>query len=79
MKSLLKYVSLWLPFAYATAISGVALSAWSQSAIASPPGYPALIAFLPMAFFFSALVTQNHIAKLERQIASVEQPMIAAK
>jgi hypothetical protein len=32
-----------------------------------------LIAFLLMAFFFSAISMQNHISRLEKRIASLEK------
>lgn len=73
MKTSLRYLMLWLPFAYSAAISGITLFGWSQSNIALPPGFPAFFAFLPMAFFFSALVTQSHISRLEKRIASLEK------
>jgi hypothetical protein len=38
-----------------------------------PAGFPAFIAFLPMAFLFSAANTQNHISRLERRIESLEK------
>ncbi len=73
MKSSLKYASLWIPFIFWVAITGIVLWGWSKSAISTPAGFPAFIAFLPMAFFFSALSTQNHIARLERRIESLEK------
>ena len=72
MKSSLKYVSLWIPFVYVVALSGIALHAWSRSPISSPPGLMPFIAFLPMAFLFSAIYLQNHVARLEKRIASLE-------
>jgi hypothetical protein len=74
MKNSLKYVSLWIPFVYSMAITGLALFGWGHSTVSLPPGFPALIAFLPMAFFFSALSTQSHLSRLERQIESVGKP-----
>jgi uncharacterized membrane protein YoaK (UPF0700 family) len=73
MKTSLKYSSLWLPFVYAVGVSGIALHGWSHSTISLPPGFPAFLAFLPMAFFFAALTTQNHISRLERRIESMEK------
>jgi hypothetical protein len=73
MKTSLKYSLLWLPFVYAVAVSGIALHGWSQSSISLPPGFPAFLAFLPMAFFFAALTTQSHISRLERRIDSLEK------
>jgi len=64
---------LWLPFVYSAAISGITLHGWSQSNIALPAGFPAFFAFLPMAFFFSAIVMQSHISRLEKRIASLEK------
>ncbi len=72
MKTSLKYLSLWIPFLYAMAISGIALHAWSRGTISSPPGLSSFIAFLPMAFFFSAMYMQNHISRLEKRIESLE-------
>jgi hypothetical protein len=74
MKTSLKYFSLWVPFVYSMAMSGIALWGWSQSTVSLPGGLPAFIAFLPMAFFFSAISTQNHISRLERRIESLEKP-----
>jgi hypothetical protein len=73
MKTSLKYFSLWVPFLFSMAMSGIALFGWSQSRISLPAGFPAFIGFLPMAFFFSAIYTQSHIAKLEKRIESLEQ------
>ena len=73
MKIWLKYFSLWIPFIYAMAMSGIALYGWGKSTISLPPGFPAFLAFLPMAFFFSAIYTQNQIARLERRIESLEK------
>jgi uncharacterized membrane protein YoaK (UPF0700 family) len=73
MKTSLKYFSLWIPFAYAVGVTGIALHGWSQSSISWPAGFPALVAFLPMAFFFAALTTQSHISRLERRIESMEK------
>ena len=79
MKTSLKYLSLWIPFIYAMAVSGIALHAWSRSTIPSPPGLSSFIAFLPMSFFFSAIYIQNHISRLEKRIASLEkQPGLGA-
>jgi hypothetical protein len=74
MKTWLKYFSLWIPFIYSMAVSSIALLGWSQSTVSLPAGFPAYIAFLPMAFFFSALYTQNQISRLERRIESLEKP-----
>ncbi|MFZ0963751.1 MAG: hypothetical protein WAO35_23035 [Terriglobia bacterium] len=74
MKTSLKYFSLWIPFIYAALVSGIALYGWSRSSISLPAGSPAYIAFLPMAFFFAATITQNHISRLERRIESLEKP-----
>jgi hypothetical protein len=74
MKASLKYFNLWIPFVYTMAMSGIALYAWGRSPVSGPAGFPAFIAFLPMAFFFSALCTQNHISRLEKRIASLEKP-----
>ena len=73
MKTSLKYLSLWIPFVYSMAISGIALHAWSRSTIPMPPGLSSLIAFLPMAFLFSAIYTQNHLSGLEKRIATLEK------
>jgi hypothetical protein len=73
MKPSLKYFSLWIPFIYAMVVSGIALIGWSRSTISLPAGFPAFIAFLPMAFLFSAANTQNHISRLERRIESLEK------
>jgi hypothetical protein len=73
MKIWLKYFSLWIPFLYAMAMSGIALFGWSRSTVSFPAGLPAFIAFLPMAFFFSAIYTQNQISRLERRIESLEK------
>jgi hypothetical protein len=73
MKNSLKYFNLWLPCVYAMALSGLVLYGWSRSPISLPPGSPAFFAFLPMAFFFSALSTQNHVSRLERRIEGVEK------
>jgi hypothetical protein len=73
MKNSLKYLNLWLPFVYSAALSGLALYGWSRSPVSLPAGSPAFFAFLPMAFFFSAMSTQNHISRLERQIDSLEK------
>jgi hypothetical protein len=72
MKTSLRYLSLWIPFIYAVLVSGIALYGWSRSSISLPAGLPAYLAFLPMAFFFAATVTQSHISKLERRIESLE-------
>jgi len=73
MKTSLKYLSLWIPFIYSMAVSSIALFGWSQSTISLPAGFPAFIGFLPMAFFFSAIYTQNHISRLEKRIESLEK------
>lgn len=73
MKTLLKYVSLWVPCVYAAAISGIALIGWSHSSISMSPGFPSFIAFLPMAFFFSALGAQSQVSRLEKRIESLEK------
>lgn len=73
MKSSLKYFSLWVPFIYAALVSGIALYGWSRSSVSLPPGSPAYLAFLPMAFFFAATVAQNHISRLERRIETLEK------
>ena len=73
MKTLLKYLSLWIPFIYAMAMSGIALYGWSRSTFSLPPGLSSFVAFLPMAFLFSAIYTQNHISRLEKRIASLEK------
>ena len=73
MKTLVKFLTLWNPFIYSMAISGIALFGWSRSTNSLPPGFPAYIAFLPMAFFFSALSTQSHISRLEKRIESLEK------
>jgi hypothetical protein len=74
MKNSLKYLNLWLPAVYSMAISCIALYGWGRSPVSLPPGFPAFIAFLPMAFFFSALSTLNHISRLEKRIANLEKP-----
>jgi len=74
MKISLKYLALWIPFLYVTALSGIALHAWSRSTISSPPGLVSFIAFLPMAFLFSAIYIQNHITRLEKRIERLEKP-----
>jgi hypothetical protein len=73
MKTSLKYFSLWIPFVFAAGLCGLALWGWSRSAISLPPGFPAFLAFLPMAFFFSSANVQNHIARLEKRIESLEK------
>jgi hypothetical protein len=73
MKTSLKSFTLWIPFVYAMAISCIALFGWSRSTISLPGGLPAFVAFLPMAFFFSALYTQNHISRLESRIERLEK------
>ena len=73
MRTSLKYIQLWIPFIYSMAVSCIALFGWSRSTISLPAGFPAYIAFLPMAFFFSAIYTQNHISRLERRIESLEK------
>jgi hypothetical protein len=73
MKSSLKYLSLWIPFIYAMAMSGIALYGWSRSTVSLPPGLPSYVAFIPMAFFFSAIYAQNHLSRLEKRIASLEK------
>ena len=69
----MKNLSLWLPFVYAMALSVIVLRSWSQSTTSLPAGSPAFMAFLPMAFFFSALSIQTHISKLEKRIESLEK------
>ena len=73
MKNSLKYSNLWLPFVYSLALSGIALYGWGRSPVSLPAGSPAFIAFLPMAFFFSAIYAQNHLSRLEKRIASLEK------
>jgi len=73
MKTFVKYLTLWNPFIYSMAISCLALFGWSRSTISLPAGFPAYIAFLPMAFFFTALYTQNQFSRLERRIESLEK------
>ncbi|MGA2984159.1 MAG: hypothetical protein ABSG32_10100 [Terriglobia bacterium] len=73
MKTSLKYLTLWVPFVYSMAICGIALSAWSRSTIPSPAGIPVFVAFLPMAFFFSAIQSQIHLSGLEKRIATLEK------
>jgi hypothetical protein len=73
MKTSLKYFSLWIPLVYAVGVTGIALYGWSHSTISLPPGFPAFLAFLPMAFFFAAMTTQSHISRLERRIDSLEK------
>jgi hypothetical protein len=73
MKTWLKYFSPWIPFIYAMAISVIALNGWGRSTISLPPGFPAFVAFLPMAFLFSAINTQNYISRLEKRIESLEK------
>jgi hypothetical protein len=73
MKTSLKHYSLWIPFIYAMVVSGIALFGWSQSTISLPPGFPAFLAFLPMAFLFAAANTQNHISRLEGRIERLEK------
>jgi hypothetical protein len=72
MKISLKYLSLWIPFIYAMAVSGIALWGWARTTAPSPAGLPAFIAFLPMAFFFSAIQSQNHLSRLEKRIEGLE-------
>jgi hypothetical protein len=55
------------------AISGIALHGWSRSTISFPPGFPSYIAFLPMAFLFSALNIHTHLSGLEKRIAALEK------
>jgi len=55
------------------AVSGIALWGWGRSTVSLPAGLPAYIAFLPMAFFFSAIQIQNHFSRLEKRIASLEK------
>ena len=73
MKTSLKYLSLWIPFIYSMAMSGIALYGWSRSTISLPPGLSSFIAFLPMAFFFAAICMQNHFSRLEKRIESLEK------
>jgi hypothetical protein len=73
MKTSLRYFSLWIPFIFSAVVSGIALLGWSQSNISLPAGYPAFLAFLPVAFLFAAANTQNHISRLERRIESLEK------
>lgn len=73
MKSSLKHLSPWIPFIYSLAVSGIALYGWSQSTVSLSAGLPAYIAFLPMAFFFSAIYAQNHISRLEKRIENLER------
>ena len=73
MRSSLKYFSLWIPFIFSAALSGIVLLGWSRSTISLPTGSPAFFAFLPMAFFFSAISVQNHISRLERRIEGLEK------
>ena len=61
------------------AMSGIALLGWGRSTISFPAGLPAFIAFLPMAFFLSAISMQSHISRLEKRIAGLEkQPGLGA-
>jgi hypothetical protein len=73
MKNSLKYFNLWIPCVYAMAISGIALHGASKSTIPMPGGLTPFIAFLPMAFFLSALSAQNHISRMEKRIARLEK------
>ena len=73
MKTWLNYFALWIPFIYAMALSCIALFGWSRSTISLPAGFPAFIGFLPMAFFFSAIYTQNQISRLDSRIESLEK------
>lgn len=73
MKIWLKYFSLWIPFLYAMAMSGIALFGWSRSPISLPAGFVGFVAFLPMAFFFSAIYTQNHMSRLEKRLEKLEK------
>ena len=73
MKKWVDYITLWLPFVYAMAISGVALHGMSLSAISLPPGLLPFLAFIPMAFFFSALYVQRQVSRLEKRIEDLEK------
>jgi hypothetical protein len=77
MKTSLKYLPLWIPFVYSMAMSGIALHGWSRSTIPLPAGIPVFVAFLPMAFFFSAIQSQNHLSGLEKRIATLEKQSVS--
>jgi hypothetical protein len=73
MKKWVDYITLWLPFLYAMAISVVALHGMSLSPISLPPGLIPFLAFIPMAFFFSALYVQRQVSRLEKRIEDLEK------
>ncbi len=73
MKMWTEYVSLWLPFAYVLALSSIALHSMSQSSIPLSPGLLPFLAFIPMAFFLSAINAQKHISRLEKRIEVLEK------
>jgi hypothetical protein len=79
MKKSVENITYWVPFLFAVALSGISLHGMSQSSVPLPPGLLPFLAFIPMAFFFSAINTQKHISRLEKRIEALEKKAGAAK
>lgn len=73
-----KPASVWLPFGFAAALSAISLIVMAIGASVAGGSHGGLItlaAFLPMAFFFSAVShrqTREHVAALEERVRQLE-------
>nr|CAA9288835.1 hypothetical protein AVDCRST_MAG63-4184 [uncultured Armatimonadetes bacterium] len=68
-------IAVWLPFAFAVALSAISLVTWSALPN-SGAWIPAFICFLPMTFFFAAnahLQTRAYAQALEARVRQMEE------
>ena len=65
-------LSLWLPFVYSIALSGIALHAIGVSKEPAPTGLISFLGWLPMAFYFVAQCTLGYVSKLEKRVDALE-------
>jgi len=66
-------LSLWLPFVFSIALSGIVLNASHGSKASTiPSGLISFLCFLPMAFYFVAQCTLGYVSRLEKRLDVLE-------
>jgi hypothetical protein len=63
----------WIPALFSAALSIIVLTLSTVSAAPSMPGAPAFFTFLPMAFVFSAFVTEQMRREIRELRAQVDE------
>jgi len=74
MKPLFQLLQLWIPAVFSAVLSYFIIGPIIQGSKASlPPGLIPFFCFLPMVFFFVALVTHGYVSRLEKRVAILER------